>query len=322
MGFASRHACQYGGSTRWELIEPTEGNFDFHTVDDVVNGAREHGLRLVLLWFGTWKNGATTYSPAWMKQNPTKYFRVINGHGQPMDIVSPFCDAAKTADKKAFAALMQHVKSIDEDQRTVIMIQPENEVGFLGSDRDYSPPATKSYQSAVPQELMRYLQAHRDNLMPTLKSAWAATQFRVSGDWEQVFGDMAPEAFSAWYVARYVDEVAAAGKAEYPLPMYVNNALVWPKDARAGDWPSGGPTVHVFDIWHAAAPHIDLVAPDIYIPGLLETVAAFHRPDNPAFVPEVAFSPAFAAYSFATLAEFDGIGFSPFGIDHALRAGS
>jgi|SRR5579883_480036 len=103
--------------------------------------------------------------------------------------------------------------------------------------------------------------------------------------------------------------------------MYVNNALVWPKDARAGDWPSGGPTVHVFDIWHAAAPHIDLLAPDIYIPEFLETIAAFRRPDNPVFVPETAFAPSFAAYSFATLAEFESAFHRPASI-MVWRAGS
>jgi hypothetical protein len=305
----------------WELIEKQLGQFDFHTVDDVIHGARDHGLRLVLLWFGTWKNGEMNYTPGWIKENQATFFRVRSALGQPMDIISPFCSAARDADEKAFSAVMRHIKSVDGTNRTVIMVQVENETGLLGTDRDYSPQANRAYQSSVPSELMSYLESHRGHLMPALESAWAATHYRQSGNWQEVFGDLAPEAFSAWYVARYVDGVAAAGKQQYPLPMYCNNWLAGPGAARAGDWPSGGPTIHVLDIWKAAAPHIDLLAPDIYLPEFLETAAAFHRPDNPLVVPETAFAPSYAAYVFPTLAEFNGIGFSPFGIDDGVQHG-
>lgn len=305
----------------WELIEPQPGQFDFHLIDDIIQGARAHQLRVVLLWFGTWKNGAMTYTPAWVKKDTRKYFRVRNASGQPMEIISPFCAAAREADAHAFAAVMNHIKSVDASERTVIMIQVENETGLLGTDRDYSPQATARYKSAVPSALMSYLQAHRGHLMPALEAAWAARHFRSSGTWSEVFGDLAPEAFSAWYVARYVDGVAAAGKQAYPLPMYCNNWLVNPGNVRAGDWPSGGPTIHTLDIWKAAAPHIDLLAPDIYLPEFLETAAAFRRPDNPLFVPETRFTPDYAPYAFATLAGFNGIGFSPFGIDHGVENG-
>ena len=36
----------------WELIEPQEDYFDFSLVEKVVNDAREHNIKLVLLWFG------------------------------------------------------------------------------------------------------------------------------------------------------------------------------------------------------------------------------------------------------------------------------
>ncbi|HZT70705.1 MAG TPA: DUF5597 domain-containing protein [Terriglobia bacterium] len=304
----------------WELIEPEPGHFDFHLIDSVIQGARTHGLKLVLLWFGTWKNGEMTYTPSWVKEDPVEFFRVRNEVGQPMQIISPFCAAAREADAKAFAAVMQHIRSVDQSEHTVIMMQVENETGLLGTDRDYSPQATQEYKLHVPQPLITYLQAHRGHLMPALEQAWAASHYAASGTWEDVFGDLAPEAFSAWYVARYVNAVAAAGKAQYPLPMYCNNWLAGPGAARAGDWPSGGPTIHVLDIWKAAAPSIDILAPDIYIPEFLETSAEFHRPDNPLFVPETAFAPGFASYVFPTLAEFNGIGFSPFGIDFAVGA--
>lgn len=305
----------------WELVEPQPGQFDFHLMDDVIQGARSHGLRLVLLWFGTWKNGNMDYTPAWMKEHPEKYFHVRDDLGQPMNILSPFCTAAREADAKAFAEVMQHIRSVDEAQRTVIMIQVENETGLAGTDRDYSPPADRAYALPVPKELMDYLEAHRESLMPALKMAWSRQHFSRTGTWVTVFGDLAPETFSAWYVAHYVDAVAAAGKEVYPLPMYCNNWLVGPGSARAGDWPSGGPTIHVLDIWKAAAPHIDLLAPDIYLPEFMQTAAAFTRSDNPLYVPETRFSPSFAPYVFGALAGLNGIGFSPFGIDRALEGG-
>ncbi|MGH9350927.1 MAG: DUF5597 domain-containing protein, partial [Terriglobia bacterium] len=305
----------------WELIEPQPGQFDFHTIDDILQGARSHNLRVVLLWFGTWKNGNMSYTPAWIKEDTTKYFRTRDEAGQPIGVLSPFCTAAREADATAFAAVMRHIKSVDSSQHTVIMMQVENETGLYGTDRDYSPDATRAYESNVPSKLMAYLEAHRGHLMPALESAWAASGSPQSGTWHEVFGDLAPEAFSAWYVSSYVDAVAAAGKQEYPLPMYCNNWLAGQGVARAGDWPSGGPTIHVLDVWKAAAPHIDILSPDIYAPEWLETAAAFHRPDNPLFVPETAFIPSYAAYAYADFAEFNGIGFSPFGIDNGVENG-
>jgi hypothetical protein len=77
------------------------------------------------------------------------------------------------------------------------------------------------------------------------------------------------------------------------------------------------------DIWKAAAPHLDLIAPDIYFPKYKETCLTYARPDNPLFVPEVQFFPPphNAANAFLTFAEFDGLGFSPFGIDDAAAEG-
>ena len=305
----------------WELVEPQPGQYDFHLVDAIVNGARQHGLRVVLLWFGTWKNGEMHYTPAWVKRDRQKYQRVRNALGQEMDVISPLCAAGRDADARAFAALMDHLHGIDSAQRTVIMVQVENETGLLGTDRDYSPEATRLFHGPVPPDLSNYLKAHRDHLSPSLAADLAASQFRLTGTWEQVFGMMAPEAFSAWCVSRYVDGVAAAGKKAYPLPMYVNNWLVNPGAARAGEWPSGGPTVHVLDIWKAEAPHLDLLAPDVYQPKFYKVAAQFTRPDNPLFVPETAFNPYFAPYVYMDLATFNGIGFSPFGIDHAAENG-
>jgi hypothetical protein len=202
------------------------------------------------------------------------------------------------------------------------MMQVENETGLVGTDRDYSEQATRLFRGAVPAELMAYLGKNRDDLSASLKAAWGGSNFRASGAWTEVFGDLAPEAFSAWHVARYVEAVAAAGKQAYPLPLYVNDWLVEGSEARAGNWPSGGPTVHVLDIWKAAAPHIDVLAPDIYYPKFFDVAAEYTRPDNPLFVPETNSLPYFAANALLTFAYFNGFGFSPFGIDNFVENGA
>jgi beta-galactosidase GanA len=305
----------------WELMEPEPGKFDFHLLDAILDAARQRHLRVVLLWFGSWKNGEMTYTPAWVKHDTQKYQRVHDALGQELYILSPLCVAAQEADARAFAAVMRHLRQADEAQRTVIMIQVENETGFLGTDRDYSAAGTQALNSPVPPELVSYLAAHRKQLAPDLAAAWEAEGNRSAGNWTEVFGRLAPEACSAWYVARYVDAVAAAGKQAYSLPMYVNNWLINPGNERAGRWPSGGPTAHVLDIWKAAGRHLDLLAPDIYQPHFRAICEQYSRPDNPLFVPEVMPSAHYAPYVFLTLADFNGLGFSPFGIDGWAKDG-
>lgn len=302
----------------WELIESQPGQYDFHLVDEVLAGARRNHLHLVLLWFASWKNGEMHYAPDWVKRDKARFQRVRGARGEELAILSPLCEAARDADALAFSKLMEHLREVDQVDRTVVMMQVENETGLLGTDRDYSPEAARRFEGLVPTELMTYLAAHRGTLMPSLDAAWEAAKFRSAGTWTEVFGELAPEVFSAWHIARYVDHVAAAGKRTYPLPMYANNWLINPGNERPGEWPSGGPTVHALDIWKAAAPNLDLLAPDIYLPRFKETCNAYHRADNPLFVPEAPFTPHIAADAFLTLAEFDGLGFSPFGIDWAF----
>ncbi len=299
----------------WELLEPAPGRYDFRMVDELVAGARRAGVRLVVLWFASWKNGEMHYAPAWVKRDVSTYRRVVGPGGDERDILSPTCAAARDADARAFAALMRHLKSTDEAERTVILAQVENETGLMGTDRDYSDEATHLFRSAVPDALTAYLAAHRSALAPGLDAAWAKAGRRETGSWSEVFGEMASEAFSAWHIGRYVDAVAAAGRDAYPLPMYANAWLINPGDERAGRWPSGGPTVHVLDVWKAAAPHVDVLAPDFYQPRVQEIAALYARPDNPLFVPEIALSPHYAAFAFPILARFDGLGVAPFGVE-------
>jgi hypothetical protein len=299
----------------WELLEPEPGRYDFRLVDELVGQARRAGVRVVLLWFASWKNGEMHYAPAWVKRDTSTYRRVVGPGGDEREILSPTCAAARDADARAFSALMRHLRATDEAERTVILVQVENETGLMGTDRDYSEEATRLFRSPVPGTLTRYLSEHRGALAPIFDATWAKAGRPAAGTWSELFGEMAAEAFSAWHVGRYADAVAAAGKEAYPLPLYVNAWLINPGDERAGRWPSGGPTLHVLDVWKAAAPHVDFLAPDFYQPKVEEIAALYARPDNPLFVPEIALQPHYAVFAFPILARFDGLGIAPFGVE-------
>ena len=140
-----------------------------------------------------------------------------------------------------------------------------------------------------------------------------------TANWQDVFGTEAEVNFHAWAIARYVGQIAAAGKAVYPLPLYVNAALRDPiKPGAPGSYESGGPTDNVLNIWKAEAPAIDVLAPDIYsndTATYLKVLNLYHRPDNALFVPETSSSASTARFFFAALG-LQAIGYSPFGLDY------
>ena len=288
----------------WEQMEPQQRHFDFSVVDTLLSQAREHHLHLVLLWFGTWKNGSGHYTPEWMKLQPDLYPHMLDARGQTVDSLSPYAAATLEADTLAFSALLKHLRDVDS-QHTVLMVQVENEPGTWGLVRDYSPIAEKLFQSAVPQSLLNALH-------------WQGTL--NTGTWPQLFGADAEEMFHAWSVASFIGHVAAAGKAVYPLPLYTNAALRDPlHPGHPPSYESGGPTDNVIAIWKAAAPALDVLAPDIYMsdgPRYEKVLELYSRPDNPLLVPEIGNSPAFAPFFFAALGH-GAIGFSPFGIDQS-----
>ncbi|MCD9019279.1 GH35 family beta-galactosidase [Parachryseolinea silvisoli] len=300
----------------WELIEPAQGKFDFTMVDSLLVGARQHGIKLVFLWFGSWKNSMSCYVPAWVKKDYKTYPRAYSERGQAQEILTPFSANNLRADVDAFRALMKHIREQDEKYQTVIMIQVENEIGMLPSARDHHPEATKAFHQPVPAPLMQYLQEHKKNLTPALAEAWRKNGSRTTGTWEEVFGKglATDEMFIAWHFAIFANQVALEGKKVYPLPMFVNAALNRP-NVKPGDYPSGGPLPHIIDIWKAATPAIDLLSPDFYNPDFIHWNDLYTRPDNALFIPEIRFEPSVSAKVFYALGHYQAIGFSPFSIE-------
>jgi beta-galactosidase GanA len=295
----------------WEQVEPVEGKFDFTFLDTLVKEAREKNVRVALLWFGTWKNTGPGYLPEWVKFDNKRFPRMVDKDGKDSYCHTPFGEETLKADRKAFVELMKHLKQIDGDRQTVIMVQVQNEVGTYGLARDHGPAARKAFNGPVPAAVLAKQKA----------PASARTSGKASGTWQEVYGDYAEQYFHTWAIANYIEQIAKAGRAVYDLPMFVNNSLRDPVEPLApwkGNFASGGPTYDVLGIYEAAAPHIDVAGPDIYLhesDKVAKTLEQFHTRDNPLFVPEIGNSEDFARVAFAVFGQ-GGIGFSPFGLDY------
>ena len=334
----------------WAMVEPEEGKYNFDIVGAVINDARKNNLKLIFIWFASWKNGMSSYIPDWVKKNYERFPRIKINETENIELITPLSEENRNADARAFAALMKYIKKVDSSQRTVIMMQVENEVGVLLDSRDRSAIANKAYNGPVPQKLMSYIEKNKDKLVPELKEAWKANGSKMSGTWEQVFGPGKPkglvmpvrnlvppmtqkeqdealvtypfysdEVFMAWYYATYINYVVEAGKAEYPIPMFVNAWLKQREHSWPGTYPSGGCLPQVFDIYHAGGPSIDILAPDLYRPDFAKIAEQFTRSDNPLFIPETGGGATGAANVIYAVGHHNALGFSPFGIERRIH---
>ena len=300
----------------WEQFEPVEGKYDYTLIDNLIEGARMHNLKVVVLWFASWKNGESSYAPVWVKRDTERFPRVLTKDGRHIETLSPFFTNTMQADAKAFAAMMRHIRQVDSRYGTVIAVQPENEVGIF-AEMDYNPKALQGFQSAVPQALIEYMLTHEKQLRPELSSVWEAAGQRTEGSWEEVFGDniWSKAFYTTWQYATYINTVAEAGKKEYPIPMFCNCWLVQEEKDLPGVYPNGGPVSRVFDIWKAAAPDIDILCPDIYLDEFKQITADYHRDDNPLLIPEARMK---ANQAFWAFGEHHALCYSPFGIEDGV----
>ena len=278
----------------WEAIEAVEGVYDFTTVERLIEQAREEQMKLVFLWFGLWKNAESMYVPGWMKRDTETYFRAEKVNGDKMTTISPLCQAAVEKDRLAFTALMRRIREIDETENTVITIQVENEIGLLGTERDFCPAAQEAFFAPIPEKL--------------------AQAVGKSGTWQEAFGVDAEESFMAWSFACAVERIAASGKAEYDLPCYTN---AWLRQSPwyPGSYPSGGPVRQMHPIWKAAAPSLFALGPDVYVPFCPDVMDEYAYEGNPLFIPEIRKDAVAASYALYAFGAKNAICFSPFGIE-------
>ncbi|HEY4324373.1 MAG TPA: DUF5597 domain-containing protein [Mucilaginibacter sp.] len=316
----------------WEMLEPAEGKFDFSLVDSMITGAKNQHLKLVILWFGTWKNGYSMYAPGWVKKDFARFPRAKSKSGESYEMLSAFSEASMKADAKAFQMLMTHIRSTDAKSQTVIAAQIENEMGLFYAARDYSDVANEAYKKGVPADLMKYLAANKSTIQPEIDSAWKANGYKTTGSWEDVFGKstfnakdwkelsyLPEELFTSYHYAKYAGSVAAAGKAAYPIPMYVNAWIKQPGMPYPGKYPSGGPVPHTLDIWRAVATAIDFISPDVYVPhqAAKEAIERYNRRGNLLFNPEFRPGLQSAMEAFWIYGDQNAVCFSPFGIDES-----
>ncbi len=302
----------------WGQVEPEEGRFNFDSATMLVEECRKAGLRLVILWFATWKNGEMRYCPEWVKKDRARFRRVRRADGTEMQVLSSFCEASMAADSAAFRALMAHIGSIDGGIGTIIAVQAENEPGILGSDRDYNPEATAALTEPVPAAIVEAIEKRGCGPAWDL---WTANGALQNGSWMELFGLYGGEFCQAYSIARYIDTVAAEGKQSCSLPVYVNAWLGEPGWEIPGIYPAGGAVGRVLDVWKAAAPHINFLSPDIYTGNFSDyqrVCRVYRREDNPLFVPESGANDSNALNMLRAIADFSAIGYCIFAADSIL----
>lgn len=308
-------------TTSWDEVETTEGAFDFSSVSATLEVARRHDLRVVLIWFGAYKNARSTYAPTWVRADVDRFPRA---RVAPSDTPAPFSYAGamskpelsvfsrelRAADAAAYAALLEHLR-VEDAARTAIMVQIENEVGLLGGGRDLSPTAQAAWESPVPAAIVETVLRHEE-----FAGGWLAERLaQGTGSWAEVFGedDRSDELFMSWGFASYIEELASLGKAVLPLPTLVNAWLgPQPGQTRPGQYPSGGPTSAMIPVWESLAPSIDIIAPDIYVQDSEQVMREYSRGGRALLIPEARFR---AADLFLTIARYNGLGYCAFGVE-------
>lgn len=306
----------------WEMLEPEEGIFDFSLVDGLIEQARSYRMRIGFLWFGAWKNAQCWYAPSWVKRNLKRFWRaevkkgenktnIEQFYGMPYTTLSCHCEETLKADCKAFAALMKHIRQMDEKEHTVILVQVENEPGLQGAAREHSDYADELFSQKVPSDFIAFMKNNTGEMSGDVKNA--VETGKDQGTWKEVFGVAAEEIFHAYSVANYIDTVAKAGKQEYDLPMFVNAWLS--KGQEPGVFPSGGPAARMMEVWKYCAPHIDVLAPDIYVPNFCDTCDKYIKMGNRLLIPETVTHSHAAPRLVYVIGHYHALGYAPFGFE-------
>lgn len=279
----------------WEQIESVPNTFNFDLIDAHLQSAQKNQMKIIFLWFGLWKNGLSTYVPSWVKKDTQKYRRVLTKEKEQLNSISPFCAEAIEADCHALAAVCAYIEGHPlKDQ--LCMIQLQNEVGSLGTARDYSQDALAQYNEELPVE-MKELYPDAEN--------WA---------------DLSDEAFMAYGYSRALQKMALTAKRFLPLPLFTN-AWVQKENKSAGEYPSGGPTKNVLRVWQKMAPDLAALAPDVYEENYQQILDDYQRVDQPLLIPETRKDVKYMANSLFAFAK-NALLYSPFGIEDLKKSDS
>lgn len=277
----------------FEDVEKEEGVYCIEKVQQMIDRCRQYDYKIIFLWYGLWKNGLSTYIPQWMKLDRDTYPFCRQENQKPLYTISPLCQKAIEKDAKAIQQVMSFIKKYDAIEQTVIMLQIENEVGLLESDRDYSSAANLLFHQDIPEDLQTFTQQ--------------------KGTWQDVFLSSAPEMFMAYHYAKAIETIASSLKQVYPLPLMMN-AWIKKENELPGKYPSGGPIIENIHIYQAFAPSIDVFAPDIYVDTFEQVCDAYAKPGVLA-IPETRQDILSMSHIIYAIANYPLICFSPFGIE-------
>lgn len=276
----------------WREVEPKEGRYDYAMIDERIRRAEENGLRVILLWFATWKNGEEFYAPDYIRSNPKVYRYSTDREGKKLVSLCPSCEATRERDARALSGIMAHLRDFDA-RHTVIMVQVENEPGIIGSDRCYCPECNERFE-------------------------------RERDRWVTEWGDHAAEAFGASLLCAYIDHVAERAKAAHPLPLYMNVAFglsVHSELAVPGrEHFATGAVTYLYPLYRTNLKHVDIIAPDIYHHGysdFLRISEVYATETNPYYVAETSSSTTGRAEcnAFYAIGRHGAVGFDPWAID-------
>ena len=302
----------------WEEFEKEEGKFDYKLLEEHVDQAKQHRVKLLLVWFGTWKNGTSKFAPQWVRNQRNRFTRVISYEGIETNILSPYCRENLEADKKAFVKLAEYAQKVNEKEadNVIIGIQVENEPGMMMRGyRDHSQEADIWFNGEIPEKVKTLLKT-KD--MGEVTDNWKKSGQLDNGTWKEVFGRYAEEYFSVYGIASYINEIAEAGKEITSLPFSVNvwvDRVGW--DEPGADYPAGGPVSKVLGLWKALTPAIDVIGLDNYKLALSEycmDCQGYAKYGNPLFLPEThAWEPASSRNMFWALGKYKTQGIFFFG---------
>lgn len=330
--FACHSVRQLGGNTvaipvSWVRFEPKEDEYDYDSVKMMIDVVRQQELRLIVLWFGAWKNGTMEYAPSWIKRDTSRFPRVVCHDGTVTTVLSQHASVNFDREKASFCKLIQFLSDYDSERSTVIAVQVENEAGIYGGTRrDFSEYGSRDFEAAVPQELIFRADIDGDS---TLGKSWRKHGSLREGSWRALFGRFGAEACSAWFLAKYIDGLAAAAKEIFDIFLYTNvwigggDQATW--DLAGLEYPSGGAVPSALAIWYTACRALDAISPDIYVQeqgNFLSLQKTYANPESgwPLFIPESHFLPTNALMMFHAFSKLGAIGYHIFGSESAVDA--
>lgn len=133
----------------WKNVERKgPGNYDFTFVDGAIKIAREHGLKVSLMWIGIdYAAGDPNFVPPYIDADPDTYTRITGFNYDEQKrytkrtddreddrLHCPSCPATLKRESAAYEALMKHVAETDT-QRTVMAVNICGEINYVRAMR-------------------------------------------------------------------------------------------------------------------------------------------------------------------------------------------